>query len=95
MPTPEDRMANQLKAMEQLIKRFPEQEAELRAMRDEIASGKLMPGTPLRMRKREGESPSVTQKARQMKFLEELGNQYPDKSNAILTIKDTLAKGDK
>lgn len=93
MPQPADRLANQLQALDQLIARFPEQEADLREMQDEIASGKLMPGTPLRTRR--DSNPQVTRKARQLKFLDELGAQYPDKSNTILTIKDILAKGEK
>lgn len=93
MADSEKRMAGQLSALESLIKRFPDDEADLREMKDKIASGKLMPGTPRALRRRQGEDPSVTRKARQLKFLEELEAQYPDKSKTILKIKHDLSKG--
>jgi len=93
MPKPADKLANQLKALEQLMERFPANKAELAEMHGEIAAGSIMPGTPMKVAPRSGEDPSVTRKARQMQFLEELGKQYPDKSKTILEIKDNLAKG--
>jgi hypothetical protein len=87
----ENRMANQLSAMEELIKKYPEQEAALKEMHGDIASGNYMKTSPMRVGKPQGEDPKVTQKARQMKFLEELQMQYPDKSKDILTIKNDLA----
>ena len=95
MPKTEQRMANQLSALEQLIERFPDQEAELREIKDDVAGGKLLPGTPLRTRRHKDEDPSVTRKAKQMRFLEELGTSYPDKSKTILNIKDNLSKGNR
>lgn len=94
-----NKMARQMKMLDDMISSFPSHANELKEIQADIASGQSplsKPGQqPFRTRPQAGDTPAARKAAGRMKVLEELRTSYPDKAATFLEIEDTLRSGHK